>query len=335
MKGSYHFVVKSKKMLFDFKIRRNITVIKGDSATGKTTLLHMLYEYLRTGRESGYSVSADVEYFVYLRKEVGRDWQETLSPLKSTVIFIEENNDFVFSKEFAELVKTSGNYFVLVNRAPLKMLPYSIHEIYEIVTEGKSANVKESYHYLQELYSNFPVKGNNQIDYVITEDSNSGHQFFINIFPYSYVYSAGGNSNLLMQIQERKAGDILAIADGAAFGAMIEKCLAYCAIQANQRISLWMPESFEYLILQSGIITAKGLDDILASPWDYIDAAEYESWEKYFTQLLITLTSEKPYRYAKNSLNPYYVQVQNLEKMLSVLPEPLRECQKAIHRRKQ
>ena len=60
MKGSYHFVVKSKKMLFDFKIRRNITVIKGDSATGKTTLLHMMYEYLRTGRESGYFVSADV-----------------------------------------------------------------------------------------------------------------------------------------------------------------------------------------------------------------------------------------------------------------------------------
>ena len=32
----------------------------------------------------------------------------------------------------------------------------------------------------------------------------------------------------------------------------------------------------------------------------------------------MSITSEKPYRYAKNSLNPYYVQVQNLEKMLSV-----------------
>ena len=42
MKGSYRFVVKSKKMLFDFKIRRNITVIKGDSATGKTTLFHRI-----------------------------------------------------------------------------------------------------------------------------------------------------------------------------------------------------------------------------------------------------------------------------------------------------
>ena len=39
MKGSYWFRAKSKKVLFEFSIRRNITVIKGDSATGKTTLL--------------------------------------------------------------------------------------------------------------------------------------------------------------------------------------------------------------------------------------------------------------------------------------------------------
>lgn len=151
MKGSYHFRVKSKKTLFEFSIRRNITIIKGDSATGKTTLLHMLYEYLRVGRESGYSVSTDADYFVYLRKEVGRDWKDTLLPLTDTIIFIEENNNFVFGEEFAEFVKTSGNYFVLVNRSPLKMLPYSIHEIYEIITDSRHANVKESYHWLKEI----------------------------------------------------------------------------------------------------------------------------------------------------------------------------------------
>ena len=88
MKGSCHFRVKSKKTVFEFTIRRNITVIKGDSATGKTTLLHMMYEYLRVGRESGYSVSADKNYFVYLRQEVGRTWQDTLFPLENMVIFI-------------------------------------------------------------------------------------------------------------------------------------------------------------------------------------------------------------------------------------------------------
>lgn len=323
MKGSYHFRVKSKKVLFEFTIKRNITVIKGDSATGKTTLLHMLYEYLRTGRESGYSVSANVKYYVYLRKEVGREWKDALYPLTDTVIFIEENNDFVFSREFAEYVKVSGNYFVLVNRAPLKMLPYSIHEIYEIITAGKYADVKESYHYLQELYSNFPLPENNRINYVVTEDTNSGFQFFTRAFRYSTVISAGGNSNILPHIQKLKKGDILAIADGAAFGAMIEKCLAYSAVQNKQRISVWMPESFEYLILKSGVVSAKGLDDILASTSDYIDAAEYESWEKYFTQLLITLTSDKPYKYSKHSLDFYYLQDKNMNQILNEFPEAL------------
>lgn len=91
MKGSYWFKAKSKKVLFEFSIRRNITVIKGDSATGKTTLLRILYEYLRIGRQSGYAVSTNASYYVYIRDEVGRDWKDALYPLKNTVIFIEEN----------------------------------------------------------------------------------------------------------------------------------------------------------------------------------------------------------------------------------------------------
>lgn len=82
MRGNYWFKAKSKKVLFEFSIRRNITVIKGDSATGKTTLLHILYEYLRIGKQSGYSVSTNTAYYVYIRDEVGRDWKDALYPLK-------------------------------------------------------------------------------------------------------------------------------------------------------------------------------------------------------------------------------------------------------------
>ena len=258
--------VKSKRALFDFTLRRNITVIKGDSATGKTTLLHMLYEHLRTGRESGYSVSTDAAYYVYLRQEVGMHWQEIFSRLKDTVIFIEENNAFIFSQEFASFVRDSGNYFVLVTRAPLKMLPYSIHEIYEILTVGKRADIKESYHYFREMYSNYPVAENNRIAYAITEDSNAGFQFFAHVLKDSTLISAGGNSNILSCLEQTTSGDILAIVDGAAFGAMIESCLEYIKVQANRRIALWMPESFEYLILKSGVLTSRELEDILASP---------------------------------------------------------------------
>ena len=324
MKGRYHFRVKSKRVLFEFTIRRNITVIKGDSATGKTTLLHMLYEYLRVGRESGYQVSADGDYYVYLRREVGRDWREAMDSLTDTVIFIEENNNFVFTKEFAEFVKKSGNYFVLVNRSPLRMLPYSIHEVYEIVTEGKHADVKESYHRFKELYSNYPVTGNNKMQNILTEDSNSGFQFFSRLFRNRSVTSMGGNSNVISGIRKAHSKDVLVIVDGAAFGAMAEVCMEYAEAQHEQRISIWMPESFEYLILVSGLIQTEKLTQILENPSDYVESREYESWEQYFTQLLTSLTKGKISEYSKTALNEYYTQDKNRDRIVGKFPEPIR-----------
>ena len=321
MKGKYHFKVRSKRALFDFTIRRNITILKGDSATGKTTLLHMLYEYLRVGRESGFTVSSDASYFVYLRKEVGRDWKDALFPLKDTIIFIEENNDFVFGRDFADFVKSSGNYFVLVNRAPFRMLPYSIHEIYEMITASKRTDIRESYHEFKELYSHYPVVKHNKVENIITEDSCSGHQFFTTVFGTADVVSADGNSNILPVIQTLVKGDTLVIADGAAFGAMIENCLAYLETRIDLRVSIWLPESFEYLILKSGVIKGAELEAVLEEPADYIDSLQHESWEQFFTDLLISLTKDTAAKYSKEVLNKYYLQDKNIRKIELQFPD--------------
>ena len=303
MKGSYWFKAKSKKVLFEFSIRRNITIIKGDSATGKTTLLRILYEYLRIGRQSGYAVSTNALY-----------------PLKNTVIFIEENNEFVFTKEFASYVKESGNYFVFVTRAPLKMLPYSIHEIYEIITDGKRTDIKESYHEFKEIYSNYPIIENNKIQNVVTEDSNSGYQFWMHAFKNSNVTSSNGNGNLIKCVKELGLGDTLVIADGAAFGSLIETCISSFQIQTERRISLWLPESFEYLILKSGILKSEKLIQILDNIPEYVECEKYESWEKFFTEILITLTADGVEKYSKNILNSYYLQDWVVDKIKEQLP---------------
>lgn len=320
MKGSYWFRAKSKKVLFEFSIRRNITVIKGDSATGKTTLLRILYEYLRMGKQSGYAVSTNVSYYVYIRDEVGRDWKDALYPLKNTVIFIEENNEFVFTKEFASFVKKSGNYFVFVTRAPLKMLPYSIHEIYEIITDGKRTDIKESYHEFREIYSNYPIIENNKIQNIVTEDSNSGYQFWTHAFKNSHVTSSNGNGNLIKQVEELGPGDALVIADGAAFGSLMESCMSSFQVQTDRRISLWLPESFEYLILKSGVLKSEKITQILENISEYVECEKYESWESFFTELLITLTAGGVEKYSKNVLNAYYLQDWIVDKIKGQLP---------------
>ena len=41
MKGEHKILIYSKRIKFEFTVRRNITILKGDSATGKTTLVNI------------------------------------------------------------------------------------------------------------------------------------------------------------------------------------------------------------------------------------------------------------------------------------------------------
>lgn len=51
MKGNIRVVVSTKKLRYELNLRRNITVIQGNSASGKTTLIQIISDYLsgRTG----------------------------------------------------------------------------------------------------------------------------------------------------------------------------------------------------------------------------------------------------------------------------------------------
>lgn len=221
-------------------------------------------------------------------------------------------------------MRESGNYFVLVTRAPLKMLPYSIHEIYEIITDGKRTDIKESYHEFKEIYSNYPIVENNRIQNIVTEDSNSGYQFWRNVFKESNVISSKGNGNLIRRIKDLNAGDTLVIADGAAFGSLMESCMSFLQTQTNRRISLWLPESFEYLVLKSSVIKSERLMQILENVPEYVESEKYESWERFFTELLVTLTADGVEKYSKNTLNEYYLQNWVVEKIKRQLPEEIR-----------
>ena len=41
MKGSHRIIVESRKVKYDFVIQRNITIITGDSGSGKTVLIEL------------------------------------------------------------------------------------------------------------------------------------------------------------------------------------------------------------------------------------------------------------------------------------------------------
>lgn len=132
MKGKHRIVVKNNRLHYEFEIKRNITIIQGDSATGKTTLINMLRQAENLGESSGIDVISDVP----CRILEGKNWKIILENSSGNIFFIDEENSFINTEEFASMVKESDNYFVLITRENLYNLPYSVDEIYDYMSLG-------------------------------------------------------------------------------------------------------------------------------------------------------------------------------------------------------
>ena len=146
MIGKHHVNIETSGLKYSFAIRRNITIIQGDSATGKTTLIELLADYKRLGPGQGINVSSDVPVYVYTGD--GKNWEYDLDGVSKSLVFIDEDYSFIFTKEFAKYLADSDNYYVFITRKPLYELPYSTQEIYGIRTSGK-------YHFPEQVYNEF------------------------------------------------------------------------------------------------------------------------------------------------------------------------------------
>lgn len=205
------------------------------------------------------------------------------------------------------------------------MLPYSPKEIYKLVNHYSNVTMKRYYSF-EELYSNFPKILAN-FDTVIMEDSNAGYTFFGDFFSNTFVTSARGNSSVFNTLINTNTRNILCIVDGAAFGAFVEKIIKYCESNLDKRVTLWLPESFEWILLKAGVFTYKDLDKILENPSEYIECKDYASWERFFTALA-QKASNPQWPYNKNNLNDYYLTEGIKKKVNVILPKELQEFAK-------
>ena len=86
------------------------------------------------------------------RADSGRDWKYILPSIENSIVFIDEDNDFLRTLEFAEAIRHSSNYYVIVTREGLAYLPYSVNEIYGIRESGKYAGLKQVYNEFYRIY---------------------------------------------------------------------------------------------------------------------------------------------------------------------------------------
>ena len=306
MKDSHRVIIEAKRVKYDFTLTRNITILTGDSASGKTVLIDYIRDYRRYGSESGVMVSCDRE----CRTLDNEDWEMQLKRITNSIIFIDEGNRFVTSKEFAKLALESDNYFVLATREKMPMLPYSVQEIYGFRESGKYHEAKQKYNEMYHLYGEISAQSSIEPELVITEDSNSGYDFFAKLSEQKNVncISANGKSNIIkcLQDSEKTQGTRLIIVDGAAFGSEMKEVYEYLNTVGN--VVLYAPESFEWLLLSSNTIPNANVTEILQEPENYIDSKKYASWERFFTALLIDMTKGDPvWSYSKKKISSVYV----------------------------
>lgn len=316
MKGKHNIIVQNRRIQYKFTIERNITVLKGDSATGKTTLIEMIAEYQSQGDDSGISVSCDKKCIVLS----SQNWELILTNTHDSIVFIDEGDDFVRSEDFARLAKQSDNYYVIASRAKLNNLPYSVLEVYGIknVSGNRYQGTKRLY---SEFYPLYPTNiiNRNKPDCVIVEDSNAGYDFFDSVCEKYKIacISANGNSKVEQTVDECNYENILVIADGAEFGPYLEKLLD---LKIIKNLGIYLPESFEWLILKSDIIKNKEIHEVLLNPYDHIESGDYFSWEQFFNNLLVEKSKDSIYAYNKKKINPVFLQKYEVDKILRNTP---------------
>ena len=325
MKGNHHVIIQSKGLKYEFDIKRNITVVRGDSATGKTTLVNMIKDYTKT-LNNGIIIQSDVPCDVFSGSS--DTWETYVRNRKETIIFVDEDIDYMSTVEFAETIKKSDNYYVLFTRNNLRNLPYSTKEIYGIRTSGKYHFPEQVYH---EFYPIYPTEEAYEeklpTKVLLVEDEEAGFQFYDSALPNTRCVTSKGNSGIYKKLKELQNDNTMVtiIADGAAFGAFISDILNYA--KAKNNIALYLPESFEWMVLKSGVINSSRIAEILDHPEDYIDSSLYFSWERFFTQLLVSETSgDMVKKYNKDSLSTFYKDEKQIKRILEIIPTEIMKC---------
>lgn len=317
MRGTHAVYVANRRLDYRFELRRNITIVRGNSGTGKTTLYEMVADHTRLGQDSGVQISCDKDCVAL----VDLDWRAQLLRTRDSIVFLDEDAAYAASPEFARTIRETDNYYVIITREALYALPYSVEEIYQIRASGRYHRFERMYH-LDEAHAYEAGDSRIASHYatVLVEDSHSGFQFLQHRVATTDIecVSAKGSASIYGWLREHVGQRVFVLADGAAFGAEAARVLAL-QDEHPDTITICLPESFGWLILASGILREQAIERVLNDPGSAIESKIYVSWEQFFTSFLRDITRGTPFAYSKAHLAQAYAIPSNANKIMALI----------------
>ena len=211
MKGSFEVVVKNRRIQYKFTISRNITILKGDSATGKTTLIDMIQAFQNDADSSGVSITSSCPCVVIVEDSNSgfQFFNHICSILKIPCISSGSK-----SKIYSTVLKSSyDNIMIIADGAAFGA------EIENVLSLSKVKNIgiylPESFEWL--IFNSNLIKGNdiptileNPSDYIESQKYFSWELFFTDLLKKSthgtYLeYSKKKLNEAYLQDNEMKA----------------------------------------------------------------------------------------------------------------------------------
>lgn len=295
MKGFVEFHLYNSFSDYKLTLKRKLTVIRGDSATGKTTMIQMLNDALEYG-----TVSIDCKYKCMVLTDF--TWKYIMNVESDCLYFIDEQSNFIYTNLFAQMYKESSGYFVIITRKDIESLPYSVNSIYRFKNSGRYNTIENIYNFDNDLFNGHLVKN---VDAIVCEDSGAGLDFYKSMVGDKFdVCSCLGKSNVVNFILNNYTSNrrCIIVVDGAAFGSNISIVHQLCK---QYRHSLFIPESFEYVLLH---INRFNYYNVICDEYRLasIIGSDYISWEEFFTDELINRTANTEFSYKKSHINKAY-----------------------------
>lgn len=237
----------------DLRLKDKITVLTGESASGKSTL----HKVLRSPADARLIVVSDNRFNIMFL-----DSDQTLRLVTRSGLFDEYNiyiideNTIDFDDNLAIMMqKSPDTYFIVITRTELRNLNYSITALKQLVTEKDG---------ISRLHNHMGIakRTRYELEYnrpsiCIIEDKGKAFEWFKSLFERSGIemdLTCGGKEQVCdtaIEYLSKTNGYILLIFDECSFGSCYKKLENIIEKFGNRLFILSNYKSWEYLILRS------------------------------------------------------------------------------------
>lgn len=135
MNGEINLTVSTSQTMFQLKFDRNISIIRGDTGTGKSYLCDLLDKANMPDSGITVSVDRDIQIIVMpsttLNSSVTRPWNVIIASTENALFFIDEDCDCLSGTpaNLSQVIRHTSNYYVIISRKNLADLSYAVYEL--------------------------------------------------------------------------------------------------------------------------------------------------------------------------------------------------------------